>query len=59
MSTAAAANEYQANVGQDICTPCELSEWAAQEAAGREAEADRWEREGRREIYFMLDLSDY
>lgn len=59
MSTAAAANEQTYNVGQDIYTSCELADWQAEEDAEAERVAERWEREGRREMLFMLDLGGY
>lgn len=56
MTNAAAANEYAANIGSDYSLACELQDFAEQEA---EAEAERLEAEGRREMYAMLELTGY
>lgn len=56
MSTAA-ANEATYNLGvPDLHPASELADYLEAE---REAEDDRWEREGRAEMYAMLELTGY
>lgn len=51
--TAQAANEYRHHIGQDLNLSFESGEWEEEEAA----DLERWEAEGRAELYSMLGLA--
>lgn len=53
MSPATAAQESRHAAGYDYSPAYEVAEWEAEQ----EAEADKWEREGRAEMYATLGLT--